>query len=126
MRSKDQHLHQDKVRHGRTRNGTKLGDKNVGSERGKANLNDHDRDNPISQSDEAVLDELFAIVFPPATKYPELVQQKVASNSDKVGDGDGNERRQKSTEHGYRAKINDRDASTHSCKTHESGNPLLI
>ena len=73
MRSKDQHLHQDKVGHGRTRNGAELGNKNVGSERGKAKLNGHDRDEPISQGDEAVLDKLFAIIFSPATKNPELV-----------------------------------------------------
>lgn len=92
MRSKDHHLHQDKVAHGRTRNGAELGDKNVRSECGKAKLNDHDRDKPIVQGDEAVLDQLFCIVFAPAAKNPKLVQQEMTGGTDKIGDRNSDQR----------------------------------
>ena len=84
--SEDKELHEDKRDQSRRRNCEKLGDQNVVRDRRQAEMDDHDRRQPTGQDDREVLHELPDVITPPALKYPEFVQQKMAGHADKVGD----------------------------------------
>jgi hypothetical protein len=83
--SEDKELHEDKGDQGRWRNCEKLGDQNVVRDRGEAEMDDRDRRQPTGEDDREVLHELPAVITPPALKYPEFVQHKMAGHSEKVG-----------------------------------------
>ena len=84
--SKDKELHEDEGNQSRWRNREKLGDQNVVRDRREAEIDDGDRRQPTGEDDREVLHELPAVITPPALKYPEFVQQKMAGHTDKVGD----------------------------------------
>jgi hypothetical protein len=83
--SEDKKLHQDKGDQSRRRNCEKLGEQNVVRDRGEAEMDDRHRRQPTGEDDRKVLRELPAVITPPALKYPEFIQQKMAGHTDKVG-----------------------------------------
>jgi hypothetical protein len=84
--SEDKELHENKGNQSRWRNCEKLGDQNVVRNRGKAKLDNKYGRQPTGQDHCEVLHQLPEIIVPPALKYPEFVQQKMAGHTDKVGD----------------------------------------
>lgn len=84
--SENKELHEDKRDQSRWRNCKKLGDQNVLGDRREAEMDDHDRRQPTGQDDREVLHQLPAVITPPALKYPEFVEQKMAGHTDKVSD----------------------------------------
>jgi hypothetical protein len=92
--SEHKELHEDKGDQSRWRNCEKLGQQNIVRDRGEAEMDDRDRRQPTGEDDCKVLHELPAVITSPALKYPEFVQQKMTGHTDKVGNGDRNQRTQ--------------------------------
>ncbi len=84
--SEDKELHQNKRHQSRRRNCEELGDQNIVCDRGQAELDGSDRRQPTGQDHGEILHELADVITPPAPKYPEFVQQKMAGHADKVRD----------------------------------------
>ena len=82
--AEDKELHQDECDQRRWRNCEELGDQNIVGEGGQAELYGRDRGDPTGQDDHEILHELPGVVISLAPEDPEFVQQKVASNADKI------------------------------------------
>jgi len=52
-------------------------------------VHDNNGDDPTIQDHGAVLDELLEVVTSLTPKYPELIQQEMAGDSDEICDGHG-------------------------------------
>ena len=61
-------------------------------------MHDSERDQPTAANDGRILQKLPHIIAALAPEYPKFVEQKMASDSDKIGDCYGDERWQKSAE----------------------------
>jgi hypothetical protein len=70
----DDELHQKEIAQGRARYREELGYENIVSERGEAEMDDRNGDEPVGKNYAEVLNKLFPVVAAPAAKDPELVQ----------------------------------------------------
>jgi hypothetical protein len=79
-------MHQDEPHQSCGRNCEEFGDQNIMRDCGKAELDGKDRRQPTGQDDCEVLHKLANIITPPASKYPEFVQQEMTGHANKVSD----------------------------------------
>jgi len=106
MRSaEDKELHQDERDQRRWRNSEELGDQNILGERGQTEMYGRDRGDPTGQDDDEILHDLPGVVISSAPEDPEFVQQKVASNADKIRDGNCDERPEEVTQQPNGAEV---------------------
>jgi hypothetical protein len=113
-------LHQEKIAHCRDRDGAELRNENILSERCKANHYYDHCDQPVVQDHDAVVKELFEVVTAAAPKDPELIQQEMATDSDKIGERYRKQRREKATKKRNPAAIDNGNAGSYGYKAHES------
>ena len=67
-------LHQKEIAHHRARYREEFRDKNIGGERGEAEMDDRNGNDPVGKNYGEVLNKLFSVIAAPAAKDPELVQ----------------------------------------------------
>ena len=113
-------LHQEKIAHCRDRNGAELRNENILSERCKANHYYDHCDQPVVQDHDAVVKELFEVVTAAAPKDPELIQQEMATDRDKIRERYRKQRREKATKKRNPAAIDNGNAGSYGYKAHES------
>ena len=89
-------------------------------------MNDRYSDQPVDQDHAAVLHELLCVITSATAEYPELVQQKVATSGNEIGNRNRNERRRKTAKERDCAKINHGDTSAHGYKSQESKSSVSI
>jgi hypothetical protein len=91
-------LHKQKSAQGCAGDRTKLGNQDVRGKGRETNMDNSERDQPTASDDYGILQKLPHIITALAPEYPKFVEQKMASDSDKIGDCYGDERWQKSAE----------------------------
>lgn len=68
--------------------------------------------------------QLFEVVTAAAPKDPELIQQEMTTDGDKIGERYRKQWREKPTKKGNPAEIDNRNAGSDGYKAHESENPF--
>jgi hypothetical protein len=91
-------LHKQKSAQGCAGDRTKLGNQDVRGKRRETKVHHAERDQPTGPNDHGILQKLPYIITALALEYPKFVEQKMASDTDKIGDCYGDERWQKSAE----------------------------
>ena len=70
--------------------------------------------------------QLFEVVTAAAPKDPELIQQVMTTDGDKIGERHRKQRREKPTKKGDPAEIDNGNAGSYGYKAYESENPFAI
>jgi hypothetical protein len=83
-------------------------------------MHDPDRDHPTAANDGRILQKLPNIIAALAPEYPKFVEQKMASDTDEIGYGHRDERRQKPAEDEYHRKVDQRHGTSDSTKANKS------
>jgi hypothetical protein len=124
--SEDKKLHQNKSDESCRWNSEELCDQDIVGDRGEADLHGRDGGQPTGENHGKILHKLTEIIVPPASKYPELVQQKMARHADKVPDRDRDQRQEEVAKQPDGAEVHDRNRPPDHTKSDNAKNSLLI
>jgi len=87
-------------------------------------MHDSERDQPTGSDHCRILQELPHIIASPAAEHPKLIEQKMASDPDKIGNRYRDERWQNPAEDEHHRKIDQRYRTADGAETNKLENSL--
>ena len=87
-------------------------------------MHDSEGDQPTAADDDRILQNLPQIIAALAAEHPKFIEQKMASDPDKIRYCHGDERRQKSAEDEHHRKVDQRHRTADGAKTNKLENSL--
>jgi hypothetical protein len=117
-------LHKQKSAQGCAGDCAELGNQDVRGKGRETNMDNSERDQPTGPNDYSILQKLPYIITALAPEYPKFVEQKMASDTDKIGDCYGDERWQKSAEEEDHGKVDQCHCTADGAETNKLENSL--
>jgi hypothetical protein len=123
---KDKHLHENKTAQCCAGDRAKLGNQNIRGKSRETNVNDSDCDQPAAPDDQSILQKLPHVIATLASENPKLIEQKVASNPNEIGQRNRNKWRQKPAKEEDHRKVDQSHCTAYGAETNKPGNFLGI